>query len=337
MTSRRSTSRASATDTFAAATAQGRRPDRDAGDDRRRDRGAQRRGGARPGEGRSRQHSQWPPAGGDRRDRSDASRRRQVQQDDAQRTLEPPQGPQQPRLHLAGRSRPGPDRLRRRRVAHAPNSRPISRSPSCPRAPRRSPPPATRSNRRRPRSTTRAGGSTSAQLVAPVGGPRLRHHPPRRRRRRPVGAGRLVPARRRGQAEALRAGDRALALALGQDAQRALRRLPDGPDAPPSPTSRASPSSPRRSSIRSRAARSSSIWSRRGRQRQAAAPAARADRRCRALPDEREAMSAIDVTGPDQALRRPHRRRPRLADASPRARSSASSAPTARARRRPSA
>ena len=46
--------------------AQGRRPDRDAGDDRRRDRRAQRRSGARPGERRSRQHPLWPPAGGNR-------------------------------------------------------------------------------------------------------------------------------------------------------------------------------------------------------------------------------------------------------------------------------
>ena len=91
----------------------------------------------------------------------------QVQQDDAQRTLNR-------RKDLNSRGFASQADLDSAQTAYdvaasrvTRTLRPISRSPGFPRATRRSSPPATRSTRRRPRSTTRAGGSTSASSSRP--------------------------------------------------------------------------------------------------------------------------------------------------------------------------
>ena len=138
------------------------------------------------------------------------------------------------------------------------NSRPIWRWRNCPPATTRSPPPKPKWRRRR-RCATTPMAARPARARRAERGFRLRHRAPRRRRRRPAGAGRLVPARRRDQAEGLRAGGaRSPASRSGRRwtcaATAARRGSP-----PTSPISRASPNSRRRSSIRWRAGRRWSI------------------------------------------------------------------------------
>ena len=202
---------------------QGRRRDRHAGKRRRDDRGGAGRSRARPGRGAARRSA--GSAGGPRR--SPCSRRRsisaQAQKEEAERVL----------TRLA-------DLLKRGIATQADfdqaktaldvatamvgQARPISPSPDCRRG---------RDDQGRREPGQAGEGRARAGAVAAVqahhrgafGRPHRRHHPQPRRPRRPVGAGAVDAARRRGEAQALSAGGELCLREGRQPARRPLRRL----------------------------------------------------------------------------------------------------------------
>ena len=141
----------------------------------------------------------------------------QVQQDDAQRTLNRRKDLNSPRLRLASRSRLRADGLRRRRPRAL---RELSANLAVAKLPARDEEILSARNKvgaGEGRARQRALAARAAPARRARGGLRLRHHPPRRRRRRPLGAGRLVPSRKRGQGEGLCARGALSSLALGQE------------------------------------------------------------------------------------------------------------------------